>query len=149
MKAFGSSRAPLAPGDEDRIVEVVAAWAADTDPIELRAEGIELFDGDEPVPVVILAMPGSFSEAIRDLWERSAAADLPAGSSDDIGAANWRAHLSLCYPDAAPSEAIWEQLRTWARYVEVGEAASTAYEAEVVAFGDGTERRLGRFPFRR
>ena len=149
LKAFGSTKAPLAPGDEDRIVEVVAAWAADTDPIELRAEGIELFDGDEPVPVVILSMPGSFTEAIRDLWERSAAADLPAGDSDDIGAANWRAHLSLCYPDAAPSEAIWEQLRTWARYVEVDEAASTASEAEVVAFGDGTERRLGRFPFTR
>ena len=26
---------------------------------------------------------------------------------------------------------------------------SIAYEAEVVAFGDGVERRLGRFPFTR
>ena len=63
-------------------------------------------------------------------------------------AAPARAHLSLCYLDTAPPEATWELLRAWARSIEVGETASIAYEAEVVAFGDGVERRLGRFPFR-
>jgi len=149
LKAFGSTDAPIDAPDEDRIVEVVAAWAADTEPIELRAEAIELFDGDEPLPVVVLTMHEAFRRAIVDLWARSEAAGLPAGYSDDVGAANWRAHLSLCYPATTPPEATWEPLRAWARYVDIGEAASVAYEAEVVAFGDGTERRLGRLPFRR
>jgi CubicO group peptidase (beta-lactamase class C family) len=149
LKAFGSTDAPIDAGDEARIVEVVSAWAAATGPIELRAEAIGLFDGDEPVPVVILAMAETFTRSLGDLWDRSEAAGLPAGYGDAIGAANWRAHLSLCYPETAPPEATWEQLRAWARYLEVGDTASVALEAEVVAFGDGTERCLGRFPFRR
>jgi 2'-5' RNA ligase len=149
LKAFGSTDAPIHPDDEGRIAEVAAAWAADTDPIELRAHAIELFDADEPVPVVILTMSETFRRATVDLWAQSEAAGLPAGYSDHIGAANWRAHLSLCYPATKPPAATWESLRTWTRYVDVGDVASMAFEAEVVAFGDGTERRLGRFPFRR
>ena len=148
LKAFGSTDAPIEPGDEDRIVETVAAWAATTGRIELRAESVQLFDGGEAVPVVLVAMTEALTRAIGDLWERSAAANLPAGYSDAIGADNWRAHLSLCYLEDAPPEATWELLRAWARSIEVGETTSIAYEAEVVAFGDGVERRLGRFPFR-
>ncbi len=148
LKAFGSTDAPIEPGDEDRIVETVAAWAATTGRMELRAESIQLFDGGEAVPVVLLKMTETLTGAIGDLWERCAAANLPAGYSDAIGADNWRAHLSLCYLDTAPPEATWELLRAWARSVEVGETTSIAYEAEVVAFGDGVERRLGRFPLR-
>ena len=148
LKAFGSTDAPIEPGDEERIVETVSAWAATTGRIELRAESVQLFDGGEAVPVVLLAMTEALTRAIGDLWERCAAANLPAGYSDAIGADNWRAHLSLCYLETAPPEATWELLRAWARSIEVGETASIAYEAEVVAFGDGVERRLGRFPFR-
>jgi len=148
LKAFGSTEAPLDPGDEDRIVETVAAWAAATDRIALRAESVQLFDGEEAVPVVLLAMSEALTRAIGSLWERCASVNLPAGYSDAIGAHNWRAHLSLCYLETAPPEATWDLLRAWARSVEVGEHASLAYEAEVVAFGDGVERRLGRFPFR-
>jgi len=149
LKAFGSTDLPIDPDDEDRIAEVAAAWAGDTDPIELRAEAIELFDADEPVPVVILSMREAFRDAIVDLWARSLAAGLPAGHSDHIGAVDWRVHLSLCYPETKPSAAIWEPLRTWTRHVDVGDVASMAFEVEVIAFGDGTERRLGRFPLKR
>ena len=147
MKAFGSSRAPLAPGDEDRIVEAVAAWAAT--PTDRAASRVH--------PAVRRGGSGAggdprddraLTEAIGDLWERCAAANLPAGSSD-ASAPPTGARICRCATsDAAPPEATWELLRAWARYVEVGETASIAYEAEVVAFGDGVERRLGRFPFR-
>jgi hypothetical protein len=40
-----------------------------------------------------------------------------------------------------------EPLRTWLQHQDAGDARSTAFEAELVAFGDGVERRLGRFPF--
>ena len=149
LKAFGSTDAPIEPADEERIVETVRAWASATAPIELRASGLELFDSEESVPVVVLEMDDAFHAAIADLWDRAAAAGLPPGYSDHIGAANWRAHLSLCYPHTPPPEATWEQLRVWARCLDVGDAASVASEAEVIAFGDGTERRLGRFPFKR
>jgi len=148
VKAFGSATAPIDPGDEARIVEVVTAWAAETDPIELRAEALELFEGDETIPIVRLAMSDGLRAAMGDLWSRCAAAELPAGDSDDIGADGWIAHLSLVYPER-PSVAVLDGVRTWVRHVEVGDVASRAGEAEVVAFGDGAERRLGRFPFRR
>jgi hypothetical protein len=99
--------------------------------------------------VVLLEMHETLRGAIRDLWTRCADAGLPAGHADRIGSDGWRAHLSLCYPQVRPAEAIWEPLRTWTRYVEPEGATSTAFEAEVVAFGDGAERRLGRFPFTR
>jgi CubicO group peptidase (beta-lactamase class C family) len=150
LKSFGSSEVPLDDGQEARIVDVVRSWAAATAPIELRASGLQLFEGDEPVPVALVEMHDGLREALRDLWARCADADLPVGYSDHIGVDGWRAHLSLCYPQTQPSPAIWEPLRTWASYVEVdGTAASTAFEAEIVAFGDGVERRLGRFPFTR
>jgi hypothetical protein len=40
-------------------------------------------------------------------------------------------------------------LEAWARHVEVGDVSSVAIEAELVAFGDAQERRLGRYPFTR
>ena len=60
-KVWGSSSQPLQPADEQRIVDVVAAWAAATRPIELRADALDVFDGDESVPVVLLTM----SEQLR------------------------------------------------------------------------------------
>jgi 2'-5' RNA ligase len=149
LKAFGSSEASVTAEDERRILDVVAAWAAETPPLELRASGLALFDGEDAVPVALLEMHEALRDAIRDLWRRCAEAGLPAGYSDDIGADGWLAHVSLCYPDERPKDSIWEPLRTWTRYVEVGDARSTALEAEVVAFGDGTERRPGRYPFTR
>ena len=148
LKAFGSTTAPIDPADEPRIVEVVSAWAGQTGPIELRAEALDLFEGDEPIPIVRLAMSDVLRAAMADLWSRCAAAGLPAGDSDDIGADGWIAHLSLVYPDP-PSGAALDGVRTWVRHVDVGDVSSLAGEAEVVAFGDGTERRLGRFPLRR
>ncbi|HLB38812.1 MAG TPA: serine hydrolase domain-containing protein, partial [Actinomycetota bacterium] len=120
-KAFGSTKAPIDQPDEQRIREVVAGWAAATDPIELRAESLELFEGNEQVPVVILAMSESVRDVLTDLWVRCAAAGLPVGHSDHIGAEGWRAHLSLCYPESAPPQAVWEQLRAWMRHVDIGD----------------------------
>lgn len=146
LKAFGSTGAPLTSADDDRIVEVVREWAASTAPITLKAVGIELWAGnDESVPVLTLVSDGAFRTAIVDLWGRCAAADLPAGYSDHIGAEQWRGHLSLCYPVERPAPAIWEPLEAWARHADVGDIECTAFEAELVAFGDGVERRLGRF----
>ena len=79
LKAFGSTTAPIDPADEPRIVEVVSAWAAETGPIELRAEALDLFEGDEPIPIVRLAMSDGLRAAMADLWSRCAAAGLPAG----------------------------------------------------------------------
>jgi hypothetical protein len=131
------------------MADVVATWASTTRPILLRAAALELWDGEEPVPVLTLAKDDAFAAAIADLWERSAAADLPGGHADHIGADGWRPHLSLCYPAAMPPPAVWEPLQAWARHVELGESSSVAFTAELVAFGDGRERRLGRYPFTR
>ena len=146
-KVWGSSSQPLQPADEQRIVDVVAAWAAATRPIELRADALDVFDGDESVPVVLLTMSEQVRSALADLWSRSADAALPTGYSDHHGADGWRAHLSLCYPREHPPAAVWEPLRTWLAHQDTGGVASVAHEAELVIFGDGRERRLGRFPF--
>jgi hypothetical protein len=149
LKAFGSERFPLADGDEERIVEVVRAWAAETPTLRLLASGLELWDADdEHVPVITLDTDEPLRAAIRYLWRRAADAGLPAGYSDHIGADGWRAHLSLCYIDDEPPAEVWESLHTWTRFADTGGAASTAFEAEVVAFREGTERSLGRSPFR-
>ncbi len=150
LKALGSTSAPLTAADDDRIVGVVREWAASTAPITLKAQGIELWAGDdESVPVLTVVTDGAFRAALVDLWGRCAAAELPAGYSDHIGAEHWRGHLSLCYPAERPAPAIWEPLEAWARHADVGDIACTAFEAELVAFGDGVERRLGRFAFKR
>jgi 2'-5' RNA ligase len=149
LKAWGSSVAPVAATDEARIADVVAAWSTDTAAIRLEAASLDAWDGDEAVPVALLTMTDQLAAAIRDLWTRSADAGLPAGYSDDIGAEGWRAHLSFCYPRERPPAAIWEPLRAWLRHQDTGRAESVAYEAELVAFGDGAERRLGRFPLTR
>ena len=148
MKAFGTTDEPLTGADERRIAEVVEAWASATEPPELHPSSLDVFDThDEFVPVVLLAMTDGLRAALQDLWARAAAANLPAGYSDHIGADAWKAHLSLCYPSERPAPAIAEPLRTWMQHQDVGDARSTAFEAELVAFGDGVERRLGRFPF--
>jgi CubicO group peptidase (beta-lactamase class C family) len=147
LKAWGSPSQPLEPPEEQRIIDVVAGWAASTRPIELRADALDAFEGEENVPVVLLAMD-PVRGALTDLWARSADAGLPAGYSDHHGADGWRAHLSLCYPRERPSAAIWDPLRTWLQHQDTGGVSSTAYEAELLVFGDGRERRLGRFPFR-
>jgi CubicO group peptidase (beta-lactamase class C family) len=150
MKAFGSNEAPITDHDESRIADVVEAWAAATPPIELRATSLDAFDEDDgtPVPVALLEMSTGFGAALKELWGRAAAAELPAGYSDHFGADDWKGHLSLCYPRARPEPPVWEPLLAWLRHHDTGGAASTAYEAELVAFGDGTERRLGRFPLK-
>ena len=149
MKAFGTSEAPLTDADEERIAAIVEAWAAGSPPIELKGSSLDVFDTpDEFVPVVLLAMSDGLRAALQDLWARAAAANLPTGYSDHIGADAWKAHLSLCYPSERPKPAIAEPLRTWMQHQHAGDdARSTAFEAELVAFGDGVERRLGRFPF--
>ncbi len=149
MKSFGTSEAPLTDADEERIAAIVEAWAAGSPPIELKGSSLDVFDTpDEFVPVVLLAMSDGLRAALQDLWARAAAANLPTGYSDHIGADAWKAHLSLCYPSERPKPAIAEPLRTWMQHQQAGDdARSTAFEAELVAFGDGSERRLGRFPF--
>jgi 2'-5' RNA ligase len=140
LKAFGSEGSPITPPDEERIAEVVAGWAAASPPIELRAVGLDVFEGDERVPIVRLApVP-----VLADLWTRATAAGLPAGYSDPIGANAWIPHLSLAYPDE-PDPARWAELVAWARGVDTGELACLAVEAELIVFDGGPQRRLGRF----
>jgi serine-type D-Ala-D-Ala carboxypeptidase/endopeptidase len=148
LKAWGSAERPLAATDEPRIAEVVASWANGTPPLDLVAARLDVFEGDEAVPVVLLQMTDTLRGAVGDLWSRSADAGLPAGYSDRIGVGGWQLHLSLCYPPERPADPIWEPLKTWMRHQDAGEVASVATEAELVAFGDGHERRLGRFPFK-
>jgi CubicO group peptidase (beta-lactamase class C family) len=148
LKAFGTGAAPLTAADEEAIAALVEAWAAGTSPIQLRATGLDAFEEDDgtPVPVALLDMSSGFGAALKDLWSRAAGAKLPAGSSDHVGADGWQGHLSLCYLRAKPELAIWEPLRSWLHHQDTGDTSSMAFEAELVAFGDGRERRLGRFP---
>jgi hypothetical protein len=90
-------------------------------------------------------MAPRLGSALTDLWARATEAGLPAGYSDHVGADDWKGHLSLCYLRAKPEPVVWEPLLAWLRHHDAGGVASTAYEAELVAFGDGVERRLGRF----
>ena len=150
LKSFGTSAAPITSDDEAVIAALVEAWARATSPIELRATKLDAFDEDDgnPVPVALLDMSTGLGAALTDLWARAdAAADLPAGATDRFGADGWKGHLSLCYLRERPEPALWEPLLVWLRHHETGDVVSTAYEAELVAFGDGVERRLGRFAF--
>ena len=147
LKSFGGSAAPLTPTVEEAIAALVEAWARETPPIDLRATSLGAFEEDDgnPVPVAMLDMATGLRPALTDLWTRAVEAGLPAGYSDHIGADGWKGHLSLCYLRAKPDAAIWEPLLAWLEHHDTGGATSTAHEAELVAFGDGVERRLGRF----
>ncbi len=149
LKSFGGSAAPLTSTNEEAIAALVEAWARATSPIELRATSLDAFEEDDgnPVPVALLDMSERLGDALKDLWVRAAAAELPAGYSDHFGPDGWKGHLSLCYLRAKPEPEIWEPLLAWLHHHDTAGVTSTAYEAELVAFGDGTERRLGRFPF--
>jgi CubicO group peptidase (beta-lactamase class C family) len=149
LKSFGGSAAPLTSDDEAAIAALVEAWAAVTAPIELCATSLDAFEEDDgnPVPVALLDMSVGLGGALKDLWARAAAAGLPAGHSDAFGVDGYKGHLSLCYLRAKPEPAIWQPILAWLRHHDTHGSASTAYEAELVAFGDGAERRLGRFPF--
>jgi CubicO group peptidase (beta-lactamase class C family) len=148
LKAFGTTARPLTSDDEAAIVTLVRTWAARTAPIELRATALDAFQEDDgnSVPVALLEMATGFRAALTELWQGALDAELPSGPSDHFGAEDWKGHLSLCYLRARPEPAVWEPLHTWLRHQDTAGAASTAYEAELVAFGDGTERPLGRFP---
>jgi 2'-5' RNA ligase len=149
VKSFGTSAAPLTSDDEKAIAALVEAWAQATPPVELTATALDAFDEDDgnPVPVALLDMSAGLGAALKDLWARAADAGLPAGPSDRFGPDDWKGHLSLCYLRERPESALWEPLVAWLRRHDVGDAGSTVYEAELVAFRDGVERRLGRFPF--
>jgi len=145
LKEFGSASEPLAPEDEERIGEVVSAWASARSPIELRAESLHLFE-DIQVPVVRLEMTDSFRAAFRALRAAAAAAGLPAGRSDEIGNDEWIPHLSFAYPREV-DRVRWAELEAWARGVDAGAIGCVAIEAELVAYDGGPERRLETFAF--
>lgn len=143
LKTFGSSAMPVTPKDEARLVDAVAAWAADTASIELRAEALDAFEGAEAVPIVRLApIP-----TLAGLWERCRADGLPLGYADAIGVTAWVPHLSLVYPLETVDPARWAELLAWLRHVDTGGVAAVALEAELVVFDGGPQRRLGRFVF--
>jgi CubicO group peptidase (beta-lactamase class C family) len=143
VKEFGSPASPLAGDDEERLAEVVAAWAATHAPIELRARGLGLFD-DIHVPVVRLEMTDSFRSAMVALRTAAADAGVPAGESDRVDIDEWIPHLSLAYArDVDPAR--WEELRAWVRGVDVGSCECVAVRAELVAYDGGPERRSGTF----
>jgi CubicO group peptidase (beta-lactamase class C family) len=143
LKTFGTAEAPIAAQDEARLIDVVGTWAASTAPIELRATSLDAWEGDEAVPVVVLAPIA----ALAALWDRCADAALPAGYGDRIGVSGWIPHCSLAYPKADPDAALWAALRAWLRGVVVDTAACTSGEAELLVFDGGPGRVLGRFPF--
>jgi hypothetical protein len=144
VKSFGSTQEPLTDDEERRIVEVVRTWAASCSPVALHAAGLEVFS-DASIPVVRLHATTSFADALTSLRVSASEAGLPAGSGDEITAVDWVPHLSLAYPVDAP--AVVAEVEAWMRGVPVEVAPSTALQAEVVAYDDGSERRLATFPF--
>jgi hypothetical protein len=144
VKSFGSTQEPLTDDEERRIVEVVRTWAASCSPVALHAAGLEVFS-DASIPVVRLHATTSLADALTSLRVSASEAGLPAGSGDEITAVDWVPHLSLAYPVDAP--AVVAEVEAWMRGVPVEVAPSTALQAEVVAYDDGSERRLATFPF--
>ena len=144
LKAFGSSEARLTPDDESRIVAAVAGWAATQTPIEMRAEGLDVFDEGGTIPVVRLARTATLVSAMSDLWVAAERERLASGYSDGIGIDAWIPHLSLAYVSGAASPASAE-LRAWTGNVGVEAVACLAVQAEVVAYDAAGERRLGTF----
>jgi len=144
LKSFGSSASPLTPDDEARIVAAVADWATAQAPIEMRAEGLDVFDEGGAIPVVRLARTTTLVSAMSDLWVAAEREGLASGYSDGVGIDAWIPHLSLAYVNGAASPASAE-LRAWTANVEVGAVACVAVQAEVVAYDAAGERRLGTF----
>ena len=144
LKTFGSSGSPLTPDDEARIVAAVADWATAQAPIEMRAEGIDVFDEGGAIPVVRLARTATLVSAMNDLWAMAEREGLASGYSDGIGIDAWIPHLSLAYVNGASSRTSGELL-AWAANVDVGAVACLAAQAEVVAYDAAGERRLGVF----
>ncbi len=145
LKAFGSSGSPVTAEDQTRIVALVGAWADGRAPIELRPERLGVFDEDGAIPFVGVAQTDTLTSAMHELWQRAADEGLPAGYSDAIGLQAWIPHLSLAYVRAFPA-AGWEEFLAWLAAADVGNISCVVHEAELVAYDDAGERRLGVFP---
>ncbi|HVF07371.1 MAG TPA: serine hydrolase, partial [Actinomycetota bacterium] len=145
LKAFGASGSPLTAEDHARIAALVGAWAEGRAPIELRPERLGVFDEDGAIPFVGLAPTDTLMTAMRDLWQRAASAGLPAGYSDAIGLRAWIPHLSLAYVRELPASG-WEEFLAWVAATEPGDVACVVHEAELVAYDETGELRLGVFP---
>lgn len=144
LKAYGSSGSPVSTDDEARIVSVVETWAATQPPIDLRAERLDVFEEEGAIPVVRLARTDTFRSAMASLWDRAEREGLPPGYSDEIGPDGWIPHLSLAYAwgSRGPDRA---RLLSWAESVQVDSGSCVAAQAELIAYDDLGERRLGVF----
>ncbi|MGZ8582402.1 MAG: serine hydrolase [Actinomycetota bacterium] len=144
LKAVGSEGAPLTRSDEERIVEVVGAWAAPRPAIELRAAALQIL-GEDGIPVVRLERTASFVEALTTLRAAAVDAKLVPGYSDGIAVDDWIPHLSLAYPIDAQGAPL-DEIEAWMRGVQIDVAPLTTLRVEVVAYDGEGERRLATFP---
>jgi 2'-5' RNA ligase len=144
LKTFGSSAVPLEPTAAGPIAEVVRTWAGITPPFEMRTEAVDVFEGEERVPIVRLD-PGPFRGPMRALWEACAAAGIPAGYADVIGVDGWIPHLSLVYPDEGLDDMRWAEVVAWARAATIDVPPCVAREVELAVFEAGAERLIGPF----
>jgi hypothetical protein len=122
----------------------VRTWAAVTPPFEMRAVAVDVFEGEERVPIIRLD-PGPFRGPMRALWDACAAAGVPPGYADAIGVDGWIPHLSIVYPDEGLADARWADVVAWVRAAAVDAPPCMAREVELAVFEAGEERLIGPF----
>ncbi len=144
LRGFGDDAEPINEEDEDRISNVVAAWAASTPPLRLEADGVAML-GYARIPVVRIRPDEGLRAALVDLRLRASDEQLPAGTDDAIADDDWVFHLSLVYPDGVDTER-WARMLDRLRKQDASGWHDTVSVADLLAFDGGPERWIGRYP---
>ena len=139
LRGFGTMDHPVDAAMTRRILGVVAAWAERASPLQLIAEGGDVFDEDR-IPILRIRRTPTLEAAFADLRFRCEAANL-VGYEDGISVDDWIFHLSLVYYEGD----AWLDVVAAIEGLSVPEASCIVDSVELVGFDGGPERLLGRF----
>jgi len=144
LASWGSSASPLDEAAERTATDVVRSWAEAAPPLTLAIEGLAAFDGpEERVPVMRIRATEGLRAALRDLRARGEAAGLAPATSHEIAPGGWIFHLSLAYADRV-DDPLWDEIVAWTARVAAPDAVCEAAVIDLLAYGSGPERSLGR-----
>jgi len=139
LKGFGTVDRPVDTATTRTILDVVAAWAERTPPLELVTEGGDVFEEDR-IPILRIRRTPKLGAAFMELRLRSEAARL-VGDEDGISVADWIFHLSVVYHGAD----AWSDVVAAVEGLAAPDASCIVDAVELVGFDGGPERLLGRF----
>ena len=129
--------------DADTIRATVRTWADATEPLRLELDGVSIFGPPFQIVVLVIRKTPELADAYRRLLDHSLQAGLPDWPGT-IAPDDWVFHITVAYCTDL-DEGAWKRTTALAGQLSPGEGHHFARYAELVAFDDRGERRVGSF----